>query len=1117
MDPQQRLFLQEAWHALEDAGYAGASIEGRRCGVYVGCVSGDYQRLLDERAPAQAFWGNAASIIPARIAYHLDLQGPAVAVDTACSSSLVALHQACQGLRSGEVELAIAGGVFVQSTAAFYLQANRAGMLSPTGRCHVFDAAADGFVPGEGVGAVVLKRLSRALADGDTIHGVILGTGINQDGATNGITAPSARSQTRLEREVYQRFGIEPSTIRMVEAHGTGTVLGDPIEFRALSEAFGDPGQDLKRCALGSIKSNLGHTAAAAGIAGVIKVLLALRHRKIPASLHFREPNPQIDFEHSPFYVPTELKDWEVSEGGQRRAAVSSFGFSGTNAHAVIGEGPQIAAAPAVRPAYLIVLSAKGEWQLREQVQQLVRYAQGRELDPGMMSYTLLLGRRHLEHRLACVAKSCAMAFERLSEWLVQGKAAGVHVGQVDSGKKESKGLERVGQRCLETCTEGLGPVEFEEALDTLAALYVQGVALPWETLFEAQVKRRISLPTYPFAPEGYWVPERSGGNAATASGRLVPLHPLVHRNSSELDEQRYSTTLSGEEFFVRDHVVQGRRIVPGVAQLEWARAALSLALGGENSIRLEQVKWLRPLVVESEQEVHIGLMEEADGRISYEIYSGQSDEAVVYSQGYGVVQRPGEPPQIDLTALLGQCARKLSSAEIYGNFESFGMNYGPSFQVLTELHIGQGLAMGDLELGPDPRPEGYTWLPSLLDGALQASIGVISAQTEPALPFAVQAVEQWAEVPSSAWAVVRAGKGDSAAVRKLDIAITDEEGRVAVQLSGFSTRPFEDIGTGAGSQTILAAPQWRQQAIPGPAQKELVYGAQWVLLCEVDPASTFELEVAPATCVRLKANGALEERYGSYAEQLLRQLKAIVESAPKTPVLLQLVVPGTDAMLQGLGALLRSAQQEYPMLIAQVVAVESVSDLALRLQAEALSPGPVVRYRPAGREVLTFTECESFSLSDAGSFSPSDATLPWRDAGVYWITGGTGGLGRLFAQAIAHQVKGPALVLSGRRALTPREEAFLEELRNQGAQVDYCAVNVGDGAAMRSLAQNIVAKFGRLNGVIHSAGVLGDRLFVNKSSEEFEQVLRPKVAGLVALDEATRDAALDWLVLCSS
>ena len=274
MDPQQRLFLEEAWKALEDAGHVGSEVEGSSCGVFVGCTTGDYPRLFRGKIPPQAYWATCVAVIPARISYYLNLRGPAVAVDTACSSSLVAIHLACQSLRNRETSMAVAGGVFLQCSPAFYSWGCCVGM-SPTGYCHTFDEQADGFVPGEGVGVVVLKRLNDALAHGDHIYGVIRGSGVNQDGATNGITAPSAASQAMLQREVFETFQIHPEEIQMVEAHGTGTKLGDPIECRALTEAFCSKTDKRAYCAIGSIKTNLGHTITAAGVTGVLKVLLS--------------------------------------------------------------------------------------------------------------------------------------------------------------------------------------------------------------------------------------------------------------------------------------------------------------------------------------------------------------------------------------------------------------------------------------------------------------------------------------------------------------------------------------------------------------------------------------------------------------------------------------------------------------------------------------------------------------------------------------------------------------------------------------------------------------------------------------------------------------------------
>jgi acyl transferase domain-containing protein/acyl carrier protein/NAD(P)-dependent dehydrogenase (short-subunit alcohol dehydrogenase family)/1,4-dihydroxy-2-naphthoyl-CoA synthase len=499
MDPQQRLFLEEAWKTLESAGHAGADMEGRRCGVFVGASSGDYQELFRTQPPGQAFWGNTCSLIPARIAYYLDFKGPAVAVDTACSSSLVAVHLACQSLWSGDSEMALAGGVFVQSSPRFYRYANQARMLSPSGRCAAFGEAADGIVPGEAVAALLLRPLRDALADGDTILGVIVGTGTNQDGTTNGITAPSAVSQERLIRQVYDESKIDPATIGMVEAHGTGTVLGDPIEFAALTRAFGSYTDRRGYCALGSIKSNLGHTTTAAGVTGLVRILLALQHGQIPPTIHVGHGNPEIDSEDSPFFLNGEPRAWTALEGVPRRAAISSFGFSGTNAHMVIEEAPQQARASSAAPAWLVVLSARTAAQLRQQVERLLTHIEARpQAACADIGFTLFAGRKHFRHRLAVVVKGTGDLVIRLREWLAGGTATGVAVSELNE-----RGHVEDAPNVLEP---PLAAGDYMDRLAVAAGLYLAGKQLNPAEIFDRATCRRIPLPTYPLAAKRYWV-----------------------------------------------------------------------------------------------------------------------------------------------------------------------------------------------------------------------------------------------------------------------------------------------------------------------------------------------------------------------------------------------------------------------------------------------------------------------------------------------------------------------------------------------------------------------------------------------------------------------------------
>ncbi len=347
MDPQQRMLLEVAWEALEHAGIPADSLSGTRAGVMMGVYFNEYQSMVAANAEAVDAYtgtGNAHSITVGRISYLLGLRGPAVAVDTACSSSLVAVHLACQSLRLRETDLALAGGVSVTLRPETQIAISAWGLLSPQGRCASFDAAADGFVRGEGAGVVVLKRLTDAVRDGDRVVAVVRGSAVNQDGRSNGVTAPNTAAQCDVIADALRSSDVAPESVNYVEAHGTGTVLGDPIEFEALASTYG---RGEGKCALGAVKTNIGHTEAAAGIAGFIKAALAVQHGGIPPNLHFSQWNPAIDAASTRFFVPTENVGWPT-EDGPRRAAVSSFGLGGTNAHVVIEQGPDLA--PATTP-----------------------------------------------------------------------------------------------------------------------------------------------------------------------------------------------------------------------------------------------------------------------------------------------------------------------------------------------------------------------------------------------------------------------------------------------------------------------------------------------------------------------------------------------------------------------------------------------------------------------------------------------------------------------------------------------------------------------------------------------------------------------------------------------
>ena len=408
MDPQQRLVLEVAWEALEHAGQSADRLRGSDTGVFVGISSDDYSRLFSDFSTIDAYsgTGNALSVAANRLSYVFDFRGPSWVVDTACSSSLVAIHQACQSLRARECSLAVAGGVNLLLTPQLTIAFSQAGMMSPRGRCRAFDDSADGYVRGEGCGLVVLKRLSEALRDRDNILALVRGSAVNQDGRTNGLTSPNGLSQQAVIRQALLNAGVSPKHISYVEAHGTGTSLGDPIEMRSLMEALMPGRSEAERCWVGSVKTNIGHLEAAAGVAGLIKVVLALVHKTIPPQLHLAKLNRYISLEGTPFRIPVEAEPWP-GEQGHRLAGVSSFGFAGTNAHIILQERPsrQEGTRPAERPRHLLTLSARDKKTLRALAGSYAEVV-GDRTDLPDLCYSANTGRSHFRHRLALAGPS---------------------------------------------------------------------------------------------------------------------------------------------------------------------------------------------------------------------------------------------------------------------------------------------------------------------------------------------------------------------------------------------------------------------------------------------------------------------------------------------------------------------------------------------------------------------------------------------------------------------------------------------------------------------------------------------------------------------------------------
>ena len=1169
MDPQERLFLQCVYETLQDAGYTRQSLAasarrdahgvGGQVGVYVGVMYEEYQlygaqETLLGRSMAL---GASPSSIANRVSYFCDFHGPSVAVDTMCSSSLTAIHFACQSLRQGECAVAIAGGVNLSLHPNKYLLLAQGKFASSTGRCESFGMGGDGYVPAEGVGAVLLKPLAQARADGDHIYGIIKGSAINHGGKTNGYSVPNPVAQAEVIDYALKQAGIEASQVSYIEAHGTGTALGDPIEITALSRVYGT-GQEMGEteesrsvCAIGSVKSNIGHAESAAGIAGLTKILLQMKYGELVPSLHSQTLNPHIDFAGSVFRVQQEREVWrrQEREGREepRRAGLSSFGAGGSNAHLVIEEewpAVEVSArqeSVAREERVLILVSARSEEQLREQARRLVEAIERGEVkeeELEELAYTLQVGREGMEERLGMLVSRMQEVKERLQGY-IQGRAEGIMRGQVSSNK-ETLNLFSSDDELQEAVLKWMQDGKYEKLLN----LWVIGMTIVWERLYQGRRIRRLSLPTYPFARERYWLPQLSasvrigtvpgviGAMPSDAATMIAALHPLVHRNISDLNQQRYRSTFSGQEFFLRDHQVEQQAILPAVASLEMARAAAQLAWGEEDepgSMVLRQVVWVRPVVAEAAVSVEIEFEPQDDGSLRYQLtgVAPAGEDEVLYSQGQIEWEHRSECPRLDLEAIRLRCQQRVwSGQECYERYEQIGLRYGVGMRAVEEVRAGQGEALGRLVLPGvvAGTRQDYVLHPSMLDGALHTALGVFveggSSEVQvPWLPYALEQVEIYGGGEAQMWAWVRRVEGASVTgeqVRRLDIDLCDDAGVVRVGLRGLVTRP---LVTASGSMTLptfhLFRPHWQrvlEESEVALVEEERVL---WLLGGSPEQAHRMQALLPAWRCQALRVPSREEgsaERYMAGCVQMIEQLQRELRGRGRRGLLGQLVVPVEQPGWGGLAGILKTAHLEQPKFQGQLLEVE---DLEHREQEVAAA----VRLL-AQRPQMTQAALRAGQLWQLGwqlMESSASVSIPWKEGGVYVLTGGAGGLGRLLAKEIGQRATGVSVVLTGRRAYTEEELEALRREIGAGVQVEYRRMDVGNGEEVRAVLKEIEQTYGRVNGIIHSAGQLRDSYVLAKQEESVREVLWSKVAGVVALDEGSREMKLDCFVLYSS
>lgn len=839
MDPQQRILLETVWKTIEDAGYKPSDLSGSKTGLFIGVTTMDYVDVEKEnniQVEAYTTTGASHCILANRVSFLLNLHGPSVPLDTACSSSLIAIHQAVESIRNGDSEMAIAGGVSALLSSPVFVSFTKAGMLSPDGKCKTFDKSANGYVRGEGCGVILLKPLSKALADRDHIHAVIKGSAVNHGGRANSLTAPNPNAQAQLLVKAYERAEISPDTISYIEAHGTGTNLGDPVEINGLKIAFKElyKKNSLKQarenyCGLCSVKTNIGHLEAAAGIAGILKVLLSMKYRKIPGNVHLKEVNPYIDVKGSPFYIVKETREWECLKNDNgldipRRAGVSSFGFGGANSHIVLEEYNRPGHRNEVKEnqPVLVVLSAKNAGRLRESARRLKEFLEAdepakRELQLEDIAYTLQVGREAMEERLAMVAGSREEIVETLSHYLHnKDNIKTLFHGNVEQGGKlpvlDMDGDDR----------EYLTALIRKHKLEKIARLWVEGAKIDWELLYQGAKPFRVPLPTYPFERVRHWVSsENYNASQNSQYGYQRALHPMIDANESTLEEEKFKKTLRVQEFYLKDHVVAGRILLPGVAYLEIARAAGELA-GQKKVFSLKDVIWVAPVSVDKEgRDIHIGLYPGKE-TVEYEVYSLGDGQRQVHSQGtlsFGPQLRA--PRKYNISEIKSRCTGRKGKEECYQKvFKTVGFDYGPTFQVTQEAFIGNREGLARLEL-PQSAGEGFESFvlhPSIMDGAVRAVTWIggnpAGQDTSLRVPFALGELEIFRAPTPVCYAYASpSGESGENGITRYEIVLLDEEGEELVSMKDFAVREYKNTevapAVGSEGKLLYYTPSW--------------------------------------------------------------------------------------------------------------------------------------------------------------------------------------------------------------------------------------------------------------------------------------------------------------------
>jgi polyketide synthase PksN len=1187
MDPLQRLFLEAAWSTLEDAGYGGSKLKGSNTGVYIGLSNTngiDYIDLVEKYAKDEkdiATPGNLKSITASRINYLLDLKGPSMLIDTACSSSLTAIHVACQALKSGDCDYALVGGVKINVIPGVKQEKSDLNIIAEDGYTRSFDNDASGTGLGEGVAAILLKPVKKAVEDHDHIYAVIKGSAVNQDGNSLGITAPNSKAQEEVIIKAWESANIDPQTISYIEAHGTATKLGDPVEIKGITNAFKRYTDKKQFCAIASLKSNIGHLDAAAGIAGVIKAALAVKEGLIPATVNFNEPNSMINFINSPIYINDQLSKWEESES-PRRCGISSFGLSGTNAHVLIEDADSLKKhrSTTFDDFKLLTLSALSEQGIRK---LLTDYHQlltnGNNVSADDLCYTANTGRGMYSHRLAIIFKSIEQLAEIIPKLIHSDnfgssfysvinvvKSEKDKTSQHDLTTLEQKTLTKQAEKLIATRLESVNESD-EGLIEQLAELYVKGAQVNWDLFYSGNTYQKISLPVYPFSKNPCWI------EMDESKEEMNKLHPLIDKCLVEsLDTDIYTTTLNIDHWEIGEHMVKDKYLLVGTAYVEMA-ASLARKYCNTVEIQLTNLVCESPLFVEKTQnkDIQFAINKQSDG-IEFAIL-GRNE----HLHRFDVYSRGSFKPLLKTRPKLNEAIRSIITrcdqiqvkpeSYLYGNIRT-----SERWMNLQELYIGDTEAVGKIQLKETYKENkrNYILYPALLDSALNAANSITGDGIF--LPWYYKRINIYSSLPDSFTSYIKLKKviDEKEKVLTFDILLIDHHGEIVVEVEDYAVKQVDIkskyFHSNGGNK--LHELKWKPEAVE--AKTGSLDRETFMLFRQDD-------EITDRLVIELKSKGAkvIQIKQGEQYERLDGELYCIANTAESYEKLLEelsVFQPAhiihsfsisdinhnelsqydhnMDSSINSMFFLVKEVmkRKEYANTRISVLSnhvneikeerfinsfgaalfgmsksiYKEYTKMNLRCvdTDEFTSASKLIdeMYREDKNVVAAFRRDQRY-IQKLETIKPGNNANSVTDpgCGAVLITGGAGGIGFELAKYLGS--KGyKNIALMGRSQRISNDILHqLNEMKLKGVNIEYYSADVTDHSQLEHLIVHLRASYGRISGVIHSAGIAGSGLLFTKDKADFDRVVKPKIYGTLLMDELLKEDHLEFFITCSS